>query len=166
MKLQWVFCIVTISIISNCQAQSNHIAADAIEKFVSYIEDGVSIDEIFFCTSYLPDSIQHNLPSRVNNHKCNYFLTENTIKICKKKKMDCFYTIEIIGESPDTADFIFTLVNVTDENGSYETYAECRGMNPITPDIRIINMPNGKREVQSRIRRVGCTVIRRDLELH
>ena len=130
------------------------------------IPKSFSASEIFFCISYLPSTIQGDLPSKVKKYKCNYLLTENIRKTCKKKKIDCFYTIEVIRENRDTIDFIFTLVNVTNENGNYEAYAECRGMEPITPDIRIINISKDKRKVQSRIKEVGCTGIKRELELH
>ena len=165
MKRLLILFFLAIILPTNIKAQSNKTTV-AIEKFVTCFKDNVSPRDIYFCISYLPSTMQCDLPSRVKKYRCKYFLAENTKKLCKKKKIDCFYTIEILGEKQDTIDFIFTLVNVINGNGGHEIFAECRGTEPITPDVRIINNSNVERKILSRILEVGCAGIKRESELH
>lgn len=170
MKHMLFFCVIMVNIFINSQAQSNKETVVAIEEFVAHFSDNAnSSQNLYFCVSFLPADLRLNLPTKVAGFKCIYFSTENREKIFKKmlRKNDngWFYTIKVQTKSQDTIDFLFVKVDVEREQGNFEVFAECRGMLPITPDIRIINTPDGKRIIQSRIIEINKTGIKREIEL-
>ena len=147
MKHMLFFCVIMANIFINCQAQSNKETVVAIEEFVAHFSDDFhSPHNLYFCISFLPTVMQFDLPTKVAGFNCVYFSTENSKKIFKKmfrkNGSGQFYTIKVQIKSQDTIDFLFVKVDVQREQGNYEVFAECRGMLPITPDIRIINTPD------------------------
>lgn len=151
----------------NSQAQSNNETAVAIEDFVAHFSDITkSTPNLYFCVSFLPTDLRCNLPTKLDNFNCFYFSAKNREKILKKmlRKKDNgrYYTIEVLTRSQDTIDFLFVKVDVQRKQNGFEVFAECRGMLPITPDIRIINSTDGKRIIQSRIIEVNKSGIKRE----
>lgn len=150
--------------VSDIHAQSNEDLSFAIEEFVTHISDsGKNSRRIYFCIAYHPHDVQQTLPFRVNRLKCKYFFIEDLEKI--KKHTDQFFTIESPIRHGDTVDFLFTNVSIIRRDGEYLVEAECRGLLPIVPDVRVINGPDGERTIQSRIIQVNKKGIFRKNEL-
>lgn len=156
MKRMLIFIIVLVNFFPVCQAQSVEETTVAIEEFVSHISNYAnSSQRLYFYVTFLPDTFLHNLPTKVSNYYCIYFSTENKEKgfkkMLRKKDKGRFYTIEVQSTSQDTIDFLFSKVDIQRNQGDYEVFGECRGTLPTTPDVRIINSPNGERIIQSSI---------------
>lgn len=164
MKQYVLICVLIFWIVPCLHAQSNEDLSFAIEEFVKHISDsGKNSRRVYFCIAYHPYELRKTLPYRVNGFRCKYFFIEDLKKV--KKHADQFFTIESPIRHGDTVDFLFTNVSINRENGEYLVEAECRGILPIVPDVRIINGPEGKRIIQSRIIQVNKKGIFRKNEL-
>lgn len=151
-------------VVSGLHAQSNEDLSFAIEEFVTHISDSGEISrKVYFCMAYRPYDLQRSLPFKVNRFRCKYFFIEDLEKV--KKHMSQFFTIEPPIRHGDTVDFVFINVSISKGSGECLVEAECRGLLPIVPDIRIINGPEGKRTIQSRIVQVNKKGISRKNEL-
>lgn len=164
MKRLFLIFLLICWVMSSIHAQSKEDLSFAIEEFVKHISDSGKISRrVYFCMTYYPYVLHRTLPHNVNRFRCKYFFIKELKKV--KKHTGQFFTIESPIRHGDTIDFLFTNVSINRGNGECLVEAECRGFLPIVPDVRIINGPEGKRTIQSRIIKVNKEGIFRKNEL-